>query len=244
MVERHNRTIENMLSLWTNTYQDDWDQHLSLLAMAYRSAPHDSTAETPNMLNFGRELLLPVDLVLDALPDETREPNFSQYAADLQDRLQTAHDAARAYMSSRMQVQKRQYDLNVRPTTYQEGDVVWLHHVQRRKGKSPKLMRPWKGPFVIITKLSEVVFRIQQSPRSKPQVVHADRLKPCVGVRAGELGFGRWVTDEPGSPQVQEAAPLPLVAPGPDLTSETTEPSWRRPCLPLLPAPLGPDEAA
>lgn len=56
MVKRHNRALEGMLSLWTNTYQDDWDEHLPLLAMAYRSAPHETTGETPNVMNLGREV--------------------------------------------------------------------------------------------------------------------------------------------------------------------------------------------
>ena len=93
MVERHNRTLEGMLSIWTNTHQDDWDIHLPLLAMAYRSACHETTGETPNMLNLGREVTLPVDLLMEAPPDETQQSDASEYAARLQDRLRTAHAA-------------------------------------------------------------------------------------------------------------------------------------------------------
>ena len=70
MVERHNRTIEGMMAIWTNEHQTDWDIHLPLLAMAYRSAPHETTAETPNMMNLGREVTLPVDLMLEEPPEE------------------------------------------------------------------------------------------------------------------------------------------------------------------------------
>ena len=38
MVERHNRTIENMLSLWTNSCQDDWDQLLDNVLFAYNTS--------------------------------------------------------------------------------------------------------------------------------------------------------------------------------------------------------------
>ena len=167
MVERHNRTIEGMMALWTNTHQTDWDVHLPLLAMAYRSAPHDTTFETPNMLNFGREVTVPVDLVMAEPPDGDREDNRSQYAANLQEKLKTAQEAARAHMTHQMISQKRHYDQNVRLVTYQEGDLVWRYSSQRRKGKNQKLMKPWTGPFLIINKLSEVTFRIQASPRSR-----------------------------------------------------------------------------
>ena len=53
MVELHNRTLQDMLSKCVNDRQDDWDQCLQLAAMAYRSTPHETTGETPNMLNCG-----------------------------------------------------------------------------------------------------------------------------------------------------------------------------------------------
>ena len=113
----------------------------------------------------------------------------------LKDRLRTAHEAARAHSTTAMVTQKRQYDHNVRLVSYQEGEVVWLHCPIRRLGKSFKLTRPWTGPYVIIKSISEVTFRIQKSPRGKAQIVHADRLKPCVGLSARDLGFPDLVGD-------------------------------------------------
>ena len=52
MVERHNRTLQDMLAKCGNDRQADWDQCLQLAAMAYRSTPHDTTWETQTMLNF------------------------------------------------------------------------------------------------------------------------------------------------------------------------------------------------
>ena len=216
MVERHNRTLENMLSLWTNAHQDDWDQHLALLGMAYRSAPHETTAETPNLLNLGREITLPVDLVLEGTPDEEREANQSQFAARLQDKMQTAHEAAREHMTQQMVTQKRQYDQNVHLVDYQEGQVVWLHHHLRKKGRSPKLMRPWTGPYLILTKLSQVTFRIQASPRSRCQIVHADRLKPCIGVEPADLGFKQFGPARAASPQSPHPPEARPSSPPPD----------------------------
>ena len=188
MVERYNRTMEGMLAMWTDEHQTDWDRHLALLGMAYRSAPQESTAETPNMINLGREITLPVDLVLDAPPEDGQVPS-SQYALDLQERLRLVHEAARAHMSKQMVSQKRHYDQNVRLVTYHPGDLVWLHSLARKPGKSYKLTRSWKGPFLILEKINEVNFKIQASPRSKWQIVHADRLKPCEGRTASSLGF-------------------------------------------------------
>ena len=42
-------------------------------------------------------------------------------------------------------------------------------------------MLPWEGPYLVVKVMSDVTYRIQKSSRSKPQVVHTDRLKPYEG---------------------------------------------------------------
>jgi len=59
---------------------------------------------------------------------------------------------------------------------YSRGDLVWLYSPQRKKGISPKLMRPWKGPFTVTKRLNDLVYRIQLGPWTKPKVVHHNRL--------------------------------------------------------------------
>lgn len=46
---------------------------------------------------------------------------------------------------------------------------------------SKKLMLPWEGPYLVVTVLSDVTYRIQKTARSKLKVVHSDRLKPYEG---------------------------------------------------------------
>ena len=43
MVERFNRTMEEHLSKVVAEHQKDWDRHLPLFLLAYRSAVHDTT---------------------------------------------------------------------------------------------------------------------------------------------------------------------------------------------------------
>ncbi|CAC5380887.1 unnamed protein product [Mytilus coruscus] len=63
MIERLNRTIEDILSKFIAKDQRDWDLHLPLAMMAYRSSIHESTGYSPSMLMFGRDIELPVDLL-------------------------------------------------------------------------------------------------------------------------------------------------------------------------------------
>ena len=56
-------------------------------------------------------------------------------------------------------------------------DAVWLYNPLWRVGFCPSLQRPWEGPFPVTKRISDVVYRIQRSERSKPKVVHHDRLR-------------------------------------------------------------------
>ena len=85
---------------------------------------------------------------------------------------------------------KRNYDLRVNLHNYTVGDKVWYFDPKRIRGLNSKLQRPWKGPFEIISKLNDVLYRIQESPRHKPKIVHHDKLKsfhgevisPCLNI--------------------------------------------------------------
>ena len=44
-------------------------------------------------------------------------------------------------------------------------------------------MRPWCGPYTVVTSLDDIMFQIRRSANSRPMVVHYNRIKPYVGNR-------------------------------------------------------------
>ena len=62
MVEVFSKTLLNMISVYVNDYQKDWDIYLPLLTSAYRSCAHDSTGLSPNQIMLGREVHQPISL--------------------------------------------------------------------------------------------------------------------------------------------------------------------------------------
>ena len=48
MVERMNRTIQDMLAKYVAEHQRDWDVHLPMIMIAYRSSVHSSTLDPPS----------------------------------------------------------------------------------------------------------------------------------------------------------------------------------------------------
>ncbi|XP_071481152.1 uncharacterized protein [Diadema antillarum] len=161
--------------------QQDWDERIPYAMLAYRSAVQESTGETPVMMMLGREVTLPVDLMFSTPASETEEREKSDYAQILRHTLQEVHEVAREKMKSSAQRQAKLYDRNTKLRSYSKGDWVWLSGIQRKRGVCPKLMYKWSGPYLVTTKLSDVIYRIQESSRSKPKVVHLDRLKEYTG---------------------------------------------------------------
>ena len=47
---------------------------------------------------------------------------------------------------------------------------MWLHILQRKKGISPKLSRPWQGPYVVMKCINDLIYKIQLGPRAKPKI--------------------------------------------------------------------------
>uniref|UniRef100_A0A3Q0R9N3 Gypsy retrotransposon integrase-like protein 1 n=1 Tax=Amphilophus citrinellus TaxID=61819 RepID=A0A3Q0R9N3_AMPCI len=65
LVEQFNRTLLSMLSLFVEDNQLNWDLLVTYVMMAYCSSVHASTGFTPYKVVFGREMVLPVDIMLD-----------------------------------------------------------------------------------------------------------------------------------------------------------------------------------
>ena len=175
MVERFNRTLAAQLSLFINENQTDWDEHLSTVLLAYRTAVHKSTGQTPAKLMMGHELRLPVDLIFGRPLDGNTEMG-TDYGKILSDSLERAHQFARNQLFKSGHKMKVRYDVDASNSQFEKGDNVWLYTPQKKKGLSPKLQRYWKGPYSVVKRINDLVYKIQSGPHTKPIIVHRNRL--------------------------------------------------------------------
>ncbi len=178
-VERFNRTLESMLRAYVADNQNEWDLYLQVLMMAYRSSPHESTKVSPNEMIFGKEIRLPIDLVMGQCKQQAEE--FSQYVVHLRDQFEDAHEKARDHLQTAAKRQKKNYDKNLHHLHYHIGDAVLLANTAKKVRVCYKTQRRWKGPFLVTQVISSVLLRIQEGPRSKPQLVHTNRLQRFKG---------------------------------------------------------------
>ncbi|KAJ8946361.1 hypothetical protein NQ318_010126 [Aromia moschata] len=103
------------------------------------------------------------------------------YVSTLRQRMDDIHERVRSNIQGASDRMKETYDINANDGRYQPGNQVWLYNPQRRRGLSPKLQSSWEGPYEVVTRINDVVYRIQKLPRGKPRVVHFNRLAPFAG---------------------------------------------------------------
>ena len=131
-VERYNRTLMDAVRCYVDKAQNSWDEHLAQIAGALRSAVNRNSCFTANKLMLGREVNTPADLLYPA-PKQGDTVDLEAYMVELEQALQTAHETARGLLCT-----SEDYILDTATV----------------KGKCRKLSPSWKGPGIVIKKLS------------------------------------------------------------------------------------------
>jgi transposase InsO family protein len=184
-VERYNRTIMQVVRCYTGKSQNQWDVSVPQAAGALRASVNRATDFTANEMLFGGDINMPAHIMFPPPPSKTCEDE-STYVSELIMDLRRAHETVRTVLNTYSRRMKRNYDRNVLKRQYSVGDVVYLLDTAVIKGKCKKLSAPWKGPAVIIAKLSAFIYRIKL--RNAIFVVNHDRIKLCT-----DATFPPWI---------------------------------------------------
>ena len=146
--ERFNRTLMDAVRCFLRKAQNKWDQHVQHIAGTSRGSVNRSTGFTPNMLMLGREVNTPAQLMFPNGME--KHEDYGEYVSGLMKTMENAHECARSTLKTSLKRMKRNYDLHVLLRPYAEGDIVYLLDMASVKGKSRKLLVPWKGPVLIV----------------------------------------------------------------------------------------------
>ena len=170
-------TIASLLRPYVSKQQNDWDEHLPFVMLAYNSAKQESSGFAPFELMFGRNARLPVEFLIGQPPSNV-SVTVTQYADELQSKLEAVHGLARQNLNISTEKHKRLYDIHSDPTRYhfQQGDLVWYFNNARKPGICPKLTHGWHGPYKIVKVIPDILYKIHLR-RNKFNVVHLDKLK-------------------------------------------------------------------
>ncbi|UYV66907.1 hypothetical protein LAZ67_4003288, partial [Cordylochernes scorpioides] len=178
LTERLNRTLINMLSMYVNTDQKNWDEILPFITHAYNTTIQETTGYSPFFLMFGRE---PTSLLDDRnISVDIDKDDYDEYIKHHLDKINRTRKLVINNTIKTQERMKKNYDKKHMERSYEPGELVAVWTPIRKIGKCEKLLRKYFGPYRILKKLSNVNYLIEpkDNPGQDPLIVHVSRIKP------------------------------------------------------------------
>lgn len=178
LVERTNRTLANMLSMYIDSAHKNWDTILPFITYAFNTARHETTGYSPFFLLYARPPRYNLDTMLPY------SAHHSEPINEILCRAEEARRLARLRTVTSQDRSKIRYDDRHRHVHFNPGDQVWLWTPLRKRGLYQKFLAHYVGPYVILERLSEVNYRIARLTSTgrrsaKTEVAHVARMKLC-----------------------------------------------------------------
>ncbi|UYV68140.1 hypothetical protein LAZ67_5003163, partial [Cordylochernes scorpioides] len=178
LTERLNRTLINMISMYVNTDQKNWDEILPFVTHAYNTTIQETTGYSPFFLLFGRKPMSLLDD--DNMPIDNNMNDYDEYIENCLDKIARTRQVVINNTEKTQERMKRNYDKKHNERIYEPGHLVAVWTPVRKIGKCEKLLKKYFGPYRILKKLSNVNYLIEpkNNPGQDPLIVHVSRLKP------------------------------------------------------------------
>ena len=158
--ERTIQTLEDMLRACALEFAGSWEKHLSLVEFSYNNSHHASIGMSPYEALYGRKCRSPL-CWSDISEQVVLGPGMIQEMTDqvriIQSKMRAAQDRQKAYA-----------DRERRPEAFEVGDKVLLRvsptRGVKRFGMKGKLSPKYIGPYEILERVGEVVYRLALPP--------------------------------------------------------------------------------
>ena len=177
-VERLHGTINQFMRIMLDRNECDWVRYIPAWSLAYNTKVHGATGVTPALAFLGRELRLPLDLMI-RLPEE-RSRDQAQQVRDTMDRITKVFE----YLRKQQEVMTRRdaSSYSHRANPWRVGNLVWTYCSRKVLGKPSKWTAQWLGPFrvVRICAPSLVVITTHET-EGREMTVHITRLRKYHG---------------------------------------------------------------
>ena len=148
LIERQNRTLVNMLRVYCSRYLTDWDKYLPQVVGAYNSTQHSTTGISPFMMLTGKERAMPLTFFYPEYEGKRTSPQA--YVKEAIRRQQEINELCRRNTAQAQMRQRTKYNekiLQAKP--YEVGQYVWVFQNVIPPKWTKKLLKKWRGPFMI-----------------------------------------------------------------------------------------------
>lgn len=170
MTERVNRTLKPILAIFAQEQPHSWDKEVQKIAFAIRTSVNETTGETPAFMMFGRDLKLPLDLIVgepaQGPPPTTIESvQINDYKKNLIHNLRCTYKIVHEHSEVEKMSQKMQYDQHTSQRHFTVGDLVWVATTAPKIGDitiSRKLQPSYQGPCRLMEQLGPSTFIVRR----------------------------------------------------------------------------------
>eukprot|EP00253_Pinus_taeda_P018187 PITA_18187 len=164
LVEAINKVLITMIQRIIGIHMSNWHNMLFSALWAYRTSVKTSIGFTPFQLVYDLEAVLPIEyeilslqVAVQLLPASSEEEKRLLYLAQLHE---NQRDAALA-IKTHAKIIKVQYDWNVTPRNFSEGDLVLLYDQANDKLGAGKFVPMWHGPYIVKRKLAKGAYELE-----------------------------------------------------------------------------------
>jgi hypothetical protein len=181
--EKHMAILKDQLSSYVNAFHDNWDEHVGMVAQAYRTTRNDATGFTPYFLMHGREMSVPDEIHMEPLSQ--KKEDFAEYTLRLAETLQFIWNYVGQRVTDNVDAYNRRPKEPLQFKPYQVGDYFMMKRVPKAylRGKKKqvfkltyKLQERWTGPFRIVKVISPILY--DADIHGVVKRVHAVNMKP------------------------------------------------------------------
>ena len=176
--ERMNRTILGMLRTLPEKAKWKWKEHLQKMVHAYNSCVNRSTGFSPYYLLYGREPLLPIDLMFKSVQPNMGK-SYKAFVKEWKEAMEDAYKVAKAKSKDVAGKNKELFNKKARHCVLDPGDKVLVRNVRERGGPG-KLRSYWERRIykVIERKGEGPVYVLQPEEGGEVRCLHRNMLLP------------------------------------------------------------------
>ena len=184
-VERMNSTLLQMLRTLPENQKGKWSEQIDKLMFAYNATRHSSTGFSPHFLMYGREPILPLDVILNQeLKAEVQrgQKTYEKFSENWKQQMHEAYNIARQKCQSVKHKTEERWNKRVIATELQPGDKVLVKN-KREMGGPGKIRAHWEQEVyqVLERKQNGVVYKVQKlsNKKGEERTLHRNLLLPC-----------------------------------------------------------------
>ena len=181
ITERMNQTLLDLLAMYGNRKQNDWDQLVPYVLFAYRTTYSDVVKNMPFYLVYGYEPVLPHEM--DLLPPHVNQSSADQARNVIAANLNQARRLAREAVHKVQLATKTRLDAHRRkPPSYKPGDLVMVHKPVIATGTMFKLASHiYQGPYKVERYIPGFrTIQVTHITTGESRICHIDNTKPYI----------------------------------------------------------------